>query len=261
MCSNKNYKYDEKLKERFFNTYKFSNHYSNKFILLLRKYIYPYEYMNDCEKCNETSLPGKENFYSRLNMEDTTDADYAHARICKDFEIKNLGEHHDLYVQSDILLLADIFENFRNMCIKIYVLDPAKFLSARGLAWQAALKKTKVKLDFLYDIDMLLMVEKSIRGGICHSIYQYAKANNKYMKNYEKNKETSHLQYRGVDNLCCWAISQKLPVNNFEWIKDTSQFNDDFIKSYNEESDERYLLEVDVQYLEKLHETHNYLKK
>ena len=105
-------------------------------------------------------------------MEDITDADYTHAkRISKDFKIKNLGEYHDLYVQSDTLLLADAFDHFRNMCLEIYKLDPAKFLSAPGLAWQAALKKTKVKLDLLTDIDMLLMVEKGIRGGICHSIY------------------------------------------------------------------------------------------
>ena len=123
MCCNKiyQYKFDEKLKERFFNTYKFSNHDNNKFILLLQKGVYPYEYMDDWEKFNETSLPEKEDFYSHLNMEDITDADYAHAkRVCKDFEIKNLGEYHDLYVQSDTLLLADVFENFRNMFIKIY---------------------------------------------------------------------------------------------------------------------------------------------
>ena len=100
---------------------------------------------------------------------------------------------------------------------------------------------------------MLLMVEKGIRGEICHSIYRYAKANNKYMKNYNKNKESSYLQYWDVNNLYGWAISQKLPVNNFEWIKDTSQFNEDFIKNYNEESDEGCILEVDVHYLEKLY--------
>ena len=123
-------------------------------------------------------------------MEDLTDADYAHAkRVCKDFKIKTLREYHDLYLQSNILLLADVFENFRNMCLKLYDLDPAKFLSAPRLAWQAALKKIKVKLDLLTDIDMLLMVGKGIRGGICHSIYRYAKVNNKHMKNYDKNKE------------------------------------------------------------------------
>ena len=144
---------------------------------MLRKGVYPYEYMDDWEKFNETSLPEKEDFYSHLNMEDITDTDYAHAkRVCKDFEIKNSGEYHDLYVQSDTLLLADVFGNFRNMCLEIYEVDPAKFLLAPGLAWQAALKKKKMNLDLLTDIDILLMIEKGIRGWICHSIYQYAKA-------------------------------------------------------------------------------------
>ena len=120
-------------------------------------------------------------------------------------------------------------------------------------------KKTKVKLDLLTDIDMLLMVEKGIREGIYYSIYRYSKANNKYMKDYDKNKESSYLQYWDVNNLYGWAMSQKLPVNNFEWIKDTSQFNEDFIKNYNEESDEGYFLEVDVQYPKKLHNLHNHL--
>ena len=146
--------------------------FDEKFILLLRKGVYSYECKDDWEKFNETSLPEKEGFYSHLNMENITDADYAHIkRVCKGFNIKNLGEYNDLYVQSDTLLLADIFENFRKMCIEICKLDPAKFLSAPRLAWQAALKKTEVKLDFLTDINMLLMVEKGIRGAICNSIY------------------------------------------------------------------------------------------
>ena len=119
------------------------------------KGIYLYEYRDDWEKFNETSLLEKEDFYSHLNMEDITDADYVHPkRVCKDFEIKHLVEYHDLYVQSNTLLLADVFENFQNICIKIYDLDPVKCFSAPGLAWQAALKKTKVKLDLLTDIDM-----------------------------------------------------------------------------------------------------------
>ena len=140
--------------------------------------------MDDWEKFNETSLPEKEDFYSHLNMEDIIAADYVQAkRVCKDFEIKNLGEYHDLYVQSDPSVLADVLENFRNMCLEIYELDPAKFLSAPGLAWQAAFKKTKVKLDLLSDINMKFLVKKSIKGGICHSIYQKLIA--KYMKDYD----------------------------------------------------------------------------
>ena len=135
-CCNKFIKFDEELKRRFFNTYKFSNHNNNKFILLLQKGISPYEYVNDWEKLNETSLSEKEDFYSHLNMEDITDVDYAHAeRVCKNFKIKKIGEYYDLYVQSDTLLLADVLENFRNRCLKIYKLDHVKFLSAPGLAW------------------------------------------------------------------------------------------------------------------------------
>ena len=130
---------------------------------MLQKGIYPCEYIDDWEKFNEITLPEKEDFCSHLNMEDIIDADFSHTkRVNKDFEIKNLGEYHDFYVQSDALLLVNVFENFRNMCLEIYALDPAKFLSAPGLGWQAALKKTKVELDLLADIQMLLMVEKGL---------------------------------------------------------------------------------------------------
>ena len=140
-------------------------------------------------KNHETSLPGKDDFYSHLKMEDITDANYVHAkRVCKDWEIKKLSECHDLYVQSSTLLLTDVFENFRNMCLEIYDLDPAKFLSAPGLACQPAFRKTKGKLDLLTDIGMLLMVQKDIRGGTFHSVHRYAKAINKYMKDYDKKK-------------------------------------------------------------------------
>ena len=145
------------------------------------------------------------------------------------------------------------------MCLRIYHLDPVKLLSAPGLTWQAALKNTEVKLELLTDIDMLLMVNKGIRVGICHAVHQYAKANNRYMKDYDKNKELSYLKYCDGNNLYSWAMSQKLPVNNFKWIEDTSKFNEDFIKSYNEESNDRYFLKIDVQYPEKLHEVHNNL--
>ena len=149
-----------------------------------------------------------------------------------------------MYFQSDTLLLADVFENFRNMCIDIYELDLGKFISAPGLAWQAALKKTQVKLNLLTDINMLLMVEIGIRGGISHSISRYVKANNKYMKSFDKNKESSYIHYWDANNLYGWTMSQKLPVNNFEWIKDTSLFNEDFIKNYTEESDKDILLKL-----------------
>ena len=135
---NKHYqhKFDENLKEPFCDTFKFSNNDNNKFILLLRKGAYHYEYMNDCEKFNKDLLLKKEAFYCHLNMEEVIDADYCHGkRDCKDFKIKSLGEFHDFYVQSSTLLLADVFENFQNMCLKIYELDSVKFVLAPGLAW------------------------------------------------------------------------------------------------------------------------------
>ena len=138
-----------------------------------------------------------------------------------------------------------------------YELDPAHFLSLPGLAWQACLKKTNVELELLTDYDMLLMVEEGIRGGICHSIHRYAKANNKYMKDYNKNIESSYIQYLDASNFYGWAMSQKLPVNNFKWIEDTSKINEDFIKSYYENSKKGYILEVDVKYPKKLHDLHS----
>ena len=197
--------------------------------------------MHDWKKIKETSLPENEHFYSQ----DITDADYAPAKwVCKDFEVKKLGEYHAFHVQSNTLLLADIFENFRNMCLKIYELYLAKFSSAFELAWQDVLKNTKVKLELLIDISMLLMIEKGSRGGICHSIHWYAKANNRYMKDYDENKELSYLQYWDLNNLYGWAMLQK-EISNFEWVENAS-FKKDFMKNYNEESDEGYFLEVDV---------------
>ena len=145
--------------------------------MLLRKGVYPYEYMDSWERLNETTLPNKKAFYRELDLEDITYKEYAHTqKVFKEFKLKNLGDYHDLYVQSYTLLLADVFENFRNKCIEIYELDPAHFLSAPGLAWQAYLKKTEVELELLTNIDMLLMVKNGIRGWICHSIHRYAKA-------------------------------------------------------------------------------------
>ena len=135
-------KFNKDLIKKFKNTYSFCNDDLNKFILLLRKGVYPYEYMDSWEKFNEASLPSKEDFYSNLNMEDIDDIDYRHGNnVFKEFKLENLGDYQDLYVQSDTLLLADVFNNFRDMCIKEYELDPAHFLSLPGLAWQACLKK------------------------------------------------------------------------------------------------------------------------
>ena len=158
--------------------------------------------------------------------------------LCKELKIKNLAEYHGLYVHCDTLLLAGVFENFGDKCIIIYGLDPANCLSAPGLAWQACLKMTGVKLELLTDPDMLLIVEDGIRGGMCQAIYRYAKANNKYMNNYDK-------RIIDANNLYGWAMSQELPVNDLKWVKKFSKFNERFMKGYNR--DRGYFLEVDVE--------------
>ena len=203
---------------------------------MLRNGVYPYEYVDNWERFSETSLPSKKVFYSNLNMENIDDTDYRHANnVFKRFELENLGQYHDLYVQSDTLLLADVFENFRDICIKEYELDPAHFLSLPGLAFQVCLKKTNIELELLTDYDRLLMVEEGIRDAICHSIHRYAKANNKYMKNYNNNEESSYIQYLDANNLYGWTMSKKLPVNGFRWLdsNEINEINEEFIKNYN----------------------------
>ena len=219
-------KINKNLIKKFKNTYSFCNNDINKFVSLLRKGVYPYEYVDNWERFSEISLPSKEDFYSNQNMEDINDIDYRHANnVSKRFELENLGQYHDLHVQSDTLLLADVFENFRDMCIKEYELDPPHFLSLPGVAFQACLKKTNIELELLTDYNMLLMVEEGIRGGICHSIHRYAKANNKYMKNYNNNEESSYIQYLDANNLYGWVMPKKLPVNGFRWL-DSDEINE-----------------------------------
>ena len=146
------------------------------------------------------------------------------------------------------------------MCLKEYDLDPAHFLSLPGLAWQACLKKTNIELELLTDYEMLLMVEEGIRGGICHSIHRYAKANNKYMKNYNNNEESSYIQYLDANNLYGWAMSTKLPVNGFKLIDNNETagpiINED-LKNYDENDNKGYTFEVDVKYPKRLHELHS----
>ena len=150
-----------------------------------------------------------------------------------------------------------MFEAFRAMCIEIYELDPAHFLSAPELAWQACLKKTGVKLDLVTNVDMLLMIEKGIRGGICHAVHRYAKANNKYMKDYNKDEEESYLKNDDANNLYGWAMSQKFLVSSFMWVKNVSKIDEEFIKNYDEDGDIGYFLEVDIEYPKKLHDLHS----
>ena len=250
--------FNKELLERFSNTYEFCGNDLNKFLILLRKGVYPYEYMDGWNKFNEKVLPSKESFYSSLTREDISETDYAHANnVFKKFNIYNLGDYHDLHVRSDTLLLADIFENFRQSCLENYELDPVHFVSLPGLAWQACLKKTNVELELLTDYDMLLMIEEGIREGICHAVNRYAHANNHYMKDYDKTKESSYIQYLDASNLYGAAMSKKLPIKGFKWLDDIERIDEEFIKEYNEISDKGYVIEADVDYPQELHDLHS----
>ena len=185
--------------------------------LLTRKGVYPYDYVSSLDKLSETQLPPKEEFYSRLNDEDISDEDYQHAiNVWNTFGCKTIRDYHDLYLKSDVLLLADVFENFRKTCLKHYKLDPAHYYTSPGLAWDACLKTTGQHLQLLSDYDMLMMFEQGIRGGITHISKRYTEANNKYMKNYNPEKESTSIQYLDANNLYGWAMSQNLPTHGFK---------------------------------------------
>ena len=245
--------------KRFYNTYELCDNDINKFNLLLRKGIYSYEYMNSRKRFNETELPSKDKFYSTLNFEDISDDDYAHEiNVWNTFNISNLGEYHDLYVELDTALLADVFENFRDKHIETDKLDLAYFLTTPGLSWWTCLKKTGLKLELLTDESMFLTYEKGIRGGSMFQVTcKYAEANNKYMKNYDKNKESSFLMYVDASNLNGWAMSKTLPVDSFKWVDDLTMFTEDFIKGYDEEIDIGYLFLVDIEYPKTVHMLHS----
>ena len=188
--------------------------------LLTRKEIYPYEYVSSWDKFKKSQLPPIESFHSNLNMSNISEEDYQHVqRVWKEFGIHNLREYPDLYLHTDVILLANVFEAFRDICLEHYSLDPAHFYTSPGLAWKACLKKTGIRLELLTDPDMLLMFEWGIRGGIAQAVHRYASANNIYMGElYDPEKESSYLQYLDVTNLYGWAMSQPLPTGGFKWL-------------------------------------------
>ena len=167
-----------------------------------------------------------------------------------------MGEYHDLYLRTDVILLANVFESFRNVCMENYELDPAHFYTAPGLAWKACLKKTGIRLELLQDPDMLLMFEQGIRGGITQSVHRYAAANNPYMEEYDSSKPTNYLQYLDANNLYGWAMSQPLPTSEFRWIKCDNWDPIRLVDMFANEKKYGYLLEVDVTYAKKLHDLH-----
>ena len=240
---------------KFWGFEKFSNDQRE---LLIKKGIYPYEYMDSRNKFNECKLPSKDKFYSKLNMSDVSDKNYDHARkVWKEFKIKNMGEYHDLYLLTDVILLANVFESLRNVCMDNYGLDPAHFYTTPGLAWKACLKKTGIILELLQDNDMLLMFERGIRGGITQAVHRYAAADNTYMDEYDKNKEINYLQYLDANNLYSWAMSQPLPTGEFRWINCNSWDPTKLVNMLSNKENYDYLLEVDVKYPKELHDLHN----
>ena len=171
--------------------------FKNKFELISRKGIYPYDFLSGIEKFEETKLPPKETFFSKLNDSGISDEDYEHVqKVWEEFRIKNMREYHDLYLKSDVLLLADVFEEFRNVCLENYSLGLAWYYTSPGLSWDALLKHSKINLELLTDPDMLLMFEKGIRGGISMISNRFGKANNKYMgEKYDQNQPSKYIVY------------------------------------------------------------------
>ena len=226
--------------------------------ILKQKGFYPYEYMDKVERFKENKPPPLKAFYSKLSGRGITKTDYKHVwNVWNTFNMKNLKDYHELYNITDVLLLADVFENFRDLCLKIYKLDPVYYFTAPGLAWDACLKMTNIQLELLSDVNMLLMFEKGIRGGISIISNRYGKANNKYMKNYNKNKDSKYLMYLDANNLYGCAMTEKLPTHGFKWLTSGEMenlFNNQIVQVW-----ERIpcILEVDLEYPEKLHDSHN----
>ena len=231
--------------------------------LLTRKGVYPYDYISSFEKLSETKLPPKEAFYSRLYDEDITDEDYQHAiNVWNTFKCQTLRDYHNLYLKTDVLLLADVFEKFRKTCLHHYKLDPAHYYTSPGLAWDACLKETGQKLELLDNYDMLMMFEKGIRGGISHISKRYAEANNKYMREYNPKKESTYIQYLDANNLYGWAMTQQLPTHGFKWMKDiTVEKVMEILEKTNHSMSnlgrKGYIFEVDLEYPSNLWESHN----
>ena len=171
--------------------------------LLTEKGVYPYDYMNAFDKFNDEQLPSKEQFYSRLTEEDITHDGYNKAKqIWKHFDIKNMGEYHDLYLKTDVLLLTDVFENFRDMCLSFYGLDPVFYYTLPNFAFDAMLKLTGIETDLVYNQEMYEMIEAGLRGGMTQTTCKKVEANNKYMgDDCDKNKESSYINYLDANNL------------------------------------------------------------
>ena len=226
--------------------------------LLKQKGFFPYDYMDDIEKLKDTKPPPQKAFYSKLTGKGINNYNYNHVlNVWKTWKMKTLKDYLELYNECDVLLLADIFENFRDVCLKNYGLDPVYYYTAPGLAWDAMLKMTKINLELLSNIDMLLMIEKGIRGGISIISNRYGKANNKYMKDFNKSEPSKYLMYVDANNLYGCAMSEKLPVHSFKWMSNKeieNIFNNRIVQVWEKTP---CILEVDLEYPEELHDLHN----
>ena len=238
-------------------TFQITAQYEQRRELLLRKGVYPYEYMDSWERFADTRLPPKASFYSKLTGEHISDKDYAHARNVWDvFGCQSMGDYCDLYCRTDVLLLADVFETFRKTCMGQYSLDPAHYYTSPGLSWDALLKKTGVELELLTDYDQHLFIEKGLRGGISMVSKRYARANNHLIEGYDSSKPNTHILYLDANNLYGWAMSQPLPTGGFQWVDDCDRLTET-ITEHPADSHEGYILEVDLEYPEELHNVHN----
>ncbi|MES9884868.1 MAG: hypothetical protein ABW185_28820, partial [Sedimenticola sp.] len=210
----------------------------------------------DESKFEEKQLPPKHEFYNDLQKEDISNEDFEHAcRVFQELKISNLGEYSDLYLKTDVLLLTDVFENFREICLRDYNLDPAHFYSAPGLSFSAMLRMTNVELELLTDVDQLNMFERGVRGGFSQVSHRHAVANNYYMKDYDPTKPVSYISYLDANNLYGWAMMQKLPMRDFRFLdeREISQFN---INDVDVEGEKGYLIECDLHYDISLHDSH-----
>ena len=225
--------------------------------LLCKKGIYPYSYMKSFDVFEETSLPPQEAFRNDLTGDDIKQEDYDFAQqVWTTMNCQSMGEYHDLYLYQDIFLLADIFEQFRQVCLRHYELDPAHYYTIPGLAWDGALKYTQVKLVTLHDIEMHQFLEKGMRGGISMISHRYAKANNPYLSEHNPEQSTSYILYKDANNLYGHAMVQPLPISEFKWMpeKEVERFD---VTSVAEDTETGYFLEVDLDYPPELHDLHN----